>query len=123
MKTTKITEEEIKDLKIASLPTRPTADKSFGGKGFSSSDMRAAFDKLPLFIIERFNALIDDLFEDEGIGGEIRTGISESHTLNDLFTDITDGMLASYLAVGERTLSEYLSSLEARIAALEGGSE
>ena len=62
MKTTKIIEDEIKDLKVASLPTRPTADSAFGGKGYSASDMKAAFDKLPLFIISRFNSLLEDIF-------------------------------------------------------------
>ncbi|MBQ7314885.1 MAG: hypothetical protein IJW83_02640 [Clostridia bacterium] len=61
--TTKILPSEIADIKIASLPTRPTAPTSFGGKGYTASDMKAAFDRLPLFIIERLNALIDDVTE------------------------------------------------------------
>ncbi len=59
--TTKILPSEIADLKIASLPTRPTAPTTFGGMGYSAADMKAAFDALPLFIIERLNALIDDV--------------------------------------------------------------
>ncbi|MBQ8381341.1 MAG: hypothetical protein IJY18_05550 [Clostridia bacterium] len=61
MKTSKITESEIADLKISSLPTRPTAPASFGGRGYTAKDMKAAFDKLPLFIIERLNSVIDDI--------------------------------------------------------------
>lgn len=61
--TTKILPSEIADIKISSLPTRPTAPTSFGGKGYTASDMKAAFDRLPLFIIERLNALIDDVTE------------------------------------------------------------
>ena len=121
MKTTKIIEDEIKDLKVASLPTRPTADSAFGGKGYSASDMKAAFDKLPLFIISRFNSLLDDIFEDGGIADDILTGIDAEHTLKELFADITSGIFATYLTVGELTLSERLAQIEGRLLALEGG--
>ena len=63
MNTTKILDSEINDFKIASLPSRPTAPTAFGGKGYTSSEMKAAFDRLPLFIIERLNELIDDVTE------------------------------------------------------------
>ena len=121
MKTTKIKEEEIKDLKIASLPTRPTADTGFGGKGYSASDMKAAFDKLPLFIIERFNSLFEDIFEDGGIAENIPTGIDAEHTLKALVSDITSGLFATYLTVGGITLLEKLSQIDRRLEALEGG--
>ena len=121
MKTTKILDEETFDLRVSSLPTRPTSDGGFGGRGFSAKEMKQAFDRLPLFIIERFNTLVDDLFEDDGIAGEIKTGITDSHTLTELFGDITSGILAGYLTVGERTLAEQIASLDARISALEGG--
>ena len=120
MKTTKIKDDEIKDLKVASLPTRPTADTAFGGKGFGASDMKAAFDKLPLFIIERFNSLFEDIFEGEGIKEQIFTGIEPSHTLSELFSDIISGAFAAYLTVGEKTLTEYITNLEQRILRLEG---
>ena len=61
MKAKKILDAEIDDLKISSLPTRPTAPTSFGGKGYTTSEMKEAFDRLPLYIIERFNELIDDI--------------------------------------------------------------
>ena len=48
MYTSKILDSEISGLKVASLPTRPTAPQSFGGKGFTAAEMKAAFDKLPL---------------------------------------------------------------------------
>lgn len=121
MKTTKIIEDEIKDLKIASLPTRPTADVGFGGKGYSATDMKAAFDKLPLFIIERFNSLFEDIFEDGGIAEDIPTGIDAGHTLKELFSDITSGLFATYLTVGGLTLGERLARIEERLLALEGG--
>ncbi|MBO5879609.1 MAG: hypothetical protein J6Q68_03565 [Clostridia bacterium] len=61
MNTKKITSSEIEPLKIAALPTRPTAPTAFGGKGYTPTEMKAAFDKLPLKIIESFNTLVDDV--------------------------------------------------------------
>ena len=61
MNTEKITDSEIEQLKVASLPSRPTAPPSFGGRGYTAKEMKEAFDKLPLFIIGRLNSLIDDI--------------------------------------------------------------
>lgn len=117
MKTTKITDAEIADIKVSALPTRPTAPAAFGGKGYTASELKAAFDRLPLYIIERFNALIDDINGDEGgnIGDAIKTGIKDGHTLNELFSDIENGALLDYMAGPSGTLSEYLASIRADI--------
>lgn len=108
MNTTKILDSEISGLKIASLPSRPTAPTAFGGKGYTSTEMKAAFDKLPLFIIKRFNMLIEDISAegDGSLASEIPTGISEGHTLSDLFSDVISGALPFYLSMGEETLLE-----------------
>ena len=45
MKSRKITEADIAEMKISNLPTRPTSPQSFGGKGYTAADMKAAFDK------------------------------------------------------------------------------
>ena len=66
MNTEKITDSEIEQLKVASLPSRPTAPPSFGGRGYTAKEMKEAFDKLPLFIIARLNSLIDDVYRLEG---------------------------------------------------------
>ncbi len=109
MNTTKITESEISELRISALPTRPTAPTAFGGKGYTAKDMKAAFDKLPLYIIGKFNALLDDIAsDDEGsLSAAIPTGISEDHTLRMLFSDITSGKFAEYVSLGDGTLAEY----------------
>lgn len=71
MKSKRITEDEIKTLKVAYLPLRPTAPSTNGGLGYTASQMKAAFDKLPLFLVDRVNDLIDDLEELEAkISGE-----------------------------------------------------
>ena len=80
----KITDSEISERLVASLPTRPNAPTSFGGRGFSAAEMKSAFDRLGLLIAERFNALLDD---------------------------IQSGSLAAELRVGDYTLAELLSLL------------
>ena len=121
MKAKKILTEEVTPISVSSLPTYPTAPSGLGGVGYTSQDMKAAFDKLPLFIIERFNALMDDISDDSGdsLSASIRTGINEEHTLYDLFCDIENGNLAAYLVVGDSSLLTKLSELESRISAVE----
>ena len=76
MTTKKITSDEIDQNAVSSLPTRPTASVAFGGKGYTSAEMKEAFDRLPKLIIERFNLLLSDLCD-----GQI---------LEDIPTDICD---------------------------------
>ena len=89
MTTKAIQNSEIEGLKIASLPSNPTAAPDYGGLGYSAMQMKAAFDALPLFIIERFNALVSDIhgYPPESISGAIKTGVHQdwSHTLSDFF--------------------------------------
>ena len=117
MNTKTITPAEIEGMKISALPTRPTAPGYFGGKGYTARDIKNAFDKLPLFIIERFNALIDDITGDSGgsIAEDVKTGIKDSHTLSALFADITDGTLSTYLTVAEKPLLEQILDLKSKL--------
>lgn len=121
MNTTKILDSEINDLKIASLPSRPTAPTAFGGKGYTASEMKAAFDRLSLFIIKRFNSLLDDIASDaEGsLSSEIPTGISDGHTLSDFLSDVLNGNLPLYLSMGEESLAEMKERLSAENASIE----
>ncbi len=123
MNATKILTEEISDLTVASLPTRPTASVSLGGRGYSSTEMKEAFDKLPLFIIERFNALLDDIgaLGAESLSGAIKTGLSDGHSLYNLFTDIANGSFASYMTVLEKSLTVHLAEIYERLSLLEEG--
>lgn len=122
MKTTKILTEEICDLTVSSLPTRPTSPIALGGRGYSPTEMKQAFDKLPLFIIERFNSLIDDIHGEgeEKITDSIPSGISEGHTVEDMLKDITEGSFASYLTVLDKSLSVHIAEILERLNALEG---
>ena len=106
MKAKKIYNSDIEGLLISSLPTRPTLSYSRGGAGYSASDMKAAFDKLPLLIIEKYNNLIDDVHAlgDGSLASDIPTGIKDGHTLGALFEDLASGELATYFNfLGKRT--------------------
>lgn len=120
MNTKKIQNSEINSCSVASLPNRPASSKEYGGLGLTAQEMKAAFDKLPLLGITRLNSLIDDI-ESEGVGriGEsIKTGIYTGQTLASFFSDLKNGALASYLAVGNSTLLEKIATLEESIATL-----
>ena len=122
MNTTKILTEEISHLTVSSLPTRPTSPIALGGRGYSADELKGAFDKLPLFIIERFNSLIDDI---KGIGqgsltDEIPTKITESHKLSDMFRDVTNGNFSVYLKVLDKSLAVQIAEILERLTILEG---
>ncbi len=116
-----IENEEIEQMKISSLPTRPTASSAFGGKGYTAAQMKAAFDRLPLFIIEKFNTLISDISDsgENSIANDIKTGIRNNHTLKELCEDITDGTLSSYLCVMGEPLGDVILSLKNEIEILK----
>lgn len=123
MKSKKITTAEVASCKVASLPTRPTASAEYGGAGYSASEMKAAFDKLPLLLVERYNALLDDLSTD--INGSIvhlmQTGIAQGHTIGDMLYDITSGVFAAYLNVGDgKSLASELYEIKEAIRKLGG---
>ena len=83
MNTKKITDSEIESLKVASLPTRPTAPTAFGGKGYTATQMKEAFDKLPLRIISEFNLLIDEIGN-----GALAEALCASEPLATLLSDV-----------------------------------
>ena len=126
MKTTKITRGETESMLIASLPTRPTAPSAFGGKGYTAAEMKAAFDRLPIFIIERFNMLLDEITSGE-ICESIPTSIESAPTLAALINAVASGTLASVVAYRDTTLTAYLETLredvDRLISKIENGSD
>ena len=120
MQSKKIEEAEVIGLKVSSLPTRPTAKEAFGGKGYSASEMKAAFDKLPEYILEKLNLLIEDLLR-EGEGsyvGSFKTGISENYSLQNLIDGIMNGELARLLMISDKSLYDTLREIESKIEAI-----
>lgn len=132
MKAKKIYNSDVRDILISSLPSRPTAPRAFGGRGLGAGEMKEAFDKLPLYIIECYNELLSDVTDlgENSLAGAIPTGIKEDHTLSALFEDIGSGELATYFGfLGKSLLSHVieiygeLDALKTRLAALEGKKE
>lgn len=118
MKTKKITELEMEPLRIASLPTRPTADTSFGGKGYSSTQMKEAFDKLPELIAERVNSLLDDISCGD-VADDIPTDNPTVSTLRALFDGIENGDLIAAIKMSGESVSSMIAKLRADVNALE----
>ena len=113
MNSTKITDAEIDGLTVSSLPTRPASPTAFGGAGYTASELKAVFDRLPLLLVERFNSLLDDVEScgEGSLAASVPTGIRETHTLADLFSDIENGNLASYMMIGNHTLFSIINRL------------
>ena len=111
MNTKKITESEIAPLTIASLPTRPTAPTAFGGKGLTSTEMKEAFDRLPMLAITRLNELIDDITTGQ-ITNAIPVFVSDNiSTLEELIEGIEDGNLAGAIMVLGAPLSTCIGKI------------
>lgn len=119
MTSKKINEGEIAPLRIASLPTRPTAPAAFGGKGYTSVEMKAAFDKLPLLIIERFNSLIDDIESGEILKSIPTSELAEIETLFSLITGIKSGELANALTVLGSPLATVIAQILSDISEIK----
>ena len=113
MNATKITDAEVDGLTVASLPTRPASPTAFGGAGYTASELKAVFDRLPLLLVQRYNALLDDAeaLGEGSLASAVPTGISQEHTLAELFSDVTNGNLAGYLKVGGESLYSVINRL------------
>ena len=113
MNATRITEEEIATLSVASLPTHPTYPAAFGGRGYTAAEMKSAFDRLPMLIAKRYNSLLEDAeaLGEGSLAASIPTGIAEGHTLSNLFSDLENGNLASYIKVGDESLYSVINRL------------
>ena len=121
MKAKTILYDDIADIRISSLPSHPTAPRALGGMGYSSKEMKAAFDKLPLCIIERYNALIEDIGDvgEDSLAAAVPTGIKKRHTLSNLFDDIVSGELATYFNIFGESLISHLISIKNDIDSLK----
>ena len=117
MKAKRIEKSDIKDILISSLPTRPTAPTSMGGRGYGASRMKEAFDKLPLYLVDRYNELIDDIGDsgEESLAASIPSGIKNGHTLCDLMDDVATGEIATYLTFLGKSLSEHIAFLTSEV--------
>ena len=118
MNTKKITDAEMAPLRVASLPTRPTASSSFGGGGYTSNRLKAEFDKLPELIAARLNSLIEDI--NDGSLTEARpTGVDSPSTLGEFFAAMESGELCELICLDGKSLKVYLEELRRDIDALK----
>lgn len=120
MNTKPILESEYAPLRISALPSRPTASSAFGGRGYTATQLKEAFDQLPLLLIRRFNSLLSDI-EAQGthsLANAIPTGLESDHTLARFFEDVKSGTLATYLSVGEQSLFRRMAEMGATLDTL-----
>lgn len=113
MKSHTITNEEIEALKVASLPNRPTAPEEYGGHGFTAKEMKEAFDRLPLYLVDRLNDLIDDIETEssDSILRSVKLGVGNGMTLYDFLLLFETGQILSIIPMGDENLSFYLVRL------------
>lgn len=125
MKAQIITEEEIAERSISALPTRPNAPTEYGGRGFTAADMKAAFDALPLLVLERLNLLIEDVTSDDsdGLINKLSLGRGDGMTAGELVDLIFDGGILGVIPFAEDTLAGFLSKLRNDVDRCLAGTE
>ena len=114
----KIKESELAEYGVEGLATRPSLPSLYSGRSLSARELRAAFDRLPRLLAERFNALLDSLGLYEDTDGElplsalIATDIQDGHSLYDLFCDLKSGAACDYITLdGEESLAKAIARL------------
>ncbi len=119
----KITNAEILEKGVRALPTRPSTPSVYDGRILSAEDLKAAFDRLPTLIAERFNALLEStgLFDVENprdsFAELVATELFASHSLKNFFEDVRSGNLALYLTADAEgnSLTDVIAQLKQAI--------
>lgn len=115
----KITDAEALKTGVRSLPDHPSGNSMYGQGSYSAEQLKTAFDALPNLIRERYNELADSINNstnpNTGILKQIKTGISDGHTLYDLVNDIVDGQFATYMNAGGNSLTGTLSYISGMV--------
>lgn len=116
----KISDTEALKAGVRSLPNHPSGNSMYGQGTYSAENLKEAFDALPNLIRERYNELADSINDSTnaktGILKQIKTGISDGHTLYDLMNDIFNGQLAEYMNAGGNGLTSTLYYLQGQIS-------
>ena len=118
MKTKTMTKEELTPLSVASLPTNPTAEKR-GEKRYTPEELKAAFDRLPLYVAKRLNSLIDEI-EGESFAFSVKLGEED---LGSFYLDTLSGRILDRIPILDTTLTEFLLSMRRDIDTLMKGGE
>ncbi len=130
-----ITEYEMRVAGVASLPTRPTSPREFGGRGYTAAQLKEAFDRLPRLVAERYNELVGYLTDGSFLSElpyaeattlrahlqatESRLSYTEEllHGHTETLTEINGDLSAHDAVLAEQGSS--LSSVEAHVGALD----
>ena len=121
-----ISRKELLENGVQSLPNRPSTPSLYSGHAMSASELKAAFDKLPTLVAERFNDLLyaTGLFDENDpkdmLSELIATGIFPEHSLSQFFEDVESGALALYLKANEKdSLADVITALREDLARLD----
>ncbi len=122
----KISHKELLENGVQALPNRPSTPSLYSGHAMSARELKAAFDRLPTLIAERFNNLLyaTGLFDENDpkdmLSELIATGIFPEHSLSQFFEDVESGALALYLkADGKDSLADVITALREDLARLD----
>lgn len=121
----KITNTQIQGLGVQALATRPNDAARYGEGGLSAEQLKRKFDRLPEFIIDKVNELIDILTSsgDKDVRDYIKIGLNDGiNTLADFVCSITDGKLANAISLSltlspdeKKNLTDILDSFDSSI--------
>ena len=88
-----ITERELSLYGVVSLPTRPGASREFGGRSYTPTELKEAFDRLPRLLAERYNELVRQVSEGDLAETLTVTRDGEPVSLQAYLKDITERLL------------------------------
>ena len=88
-----ITERELSLYGVVSLPTRPGASREFGGRSYTPTELKEAFDRLPKLLAERYNELVRQVSEGDLAETLMVTRDGEPVSLQAYLKDITERLL------------------------------
>ena len=118
-----ISDSEIAQNSVSSLPTRPNAPTSMGGAGLSSPALRARFDALAMLAINKINAILKSLNGEEDatpfakyIQTTLENGEGGTYTLYDVLEWLQSNDFAEKIILsedGEYTLAQFYNDFNA----------
>lgn len=118
----RITEAQIRSKGVQSLADRPNASSQYGEGGLTAAQLKAAFDRLAIYLAEKINIIQSALSAEDApeyirIGGEDGAEV----TLDDLLKSITNGNLASNIMLYSSATDSDLKSLQVIINLIAKG--
>lgn len=117
----RITDEEIKRFGVANVSTTPTKKTPFGESGFTATDLKGRFDKLPTYLASKVNEIIDGM-GDGSLAGNIQvSGQTVREVIEGLWNGVTAKKIKIVTPSGEVTLAEIASAMKKALDEMENG--